>query len=468
MTTRLQPLAQLLRGIASQIAGQDEDEEGSQPAPTGYNRSFRTLLLEHFGADPIGLPLLSDEYASTDHINVQLSLDAWLHEKGRSHRAVGVQSPPYAAADFEELALEPDPQRGSPRQGPVKHIRCELPGGTVISAIDSALLLIRDESGPSALLMVGPRGHDPKVRVSAMAPTEAAAQAILATLRKGLRAHNAYRGRVLSLVQENYMTVWVQYHTLPEVTRESVILPGNLLDQIERHAVAPSKHREKLLAMKRHIKRGLLLYGPPGTGKTYTAMYLAKRMPERTTIVMTGRAIGLLERCCDLARLLQPSTVIVEDVDLIAEERESQKGCQVPLLFELLNQMDGVGEDADVLFVLTTNRPEVLEPALAARPGRVDHAMEVPLPDADCRRRLIALYAEGMSLELSDLEAPIRRTEGVSAAFVKELLRKAAVMAVDDGESVVRDKHMDEALRELVISGGVLQRNLLGVRESVE
>ena len=53
-----------------------------------------------------------------------------------------------------------------------------------------------------------------------------------------------------------------------------------------------------------------------------------------------------------------------------------------PLLFELLNEMDGLSEDADVIFTLTTNRPDLLEPALAARPGRVDQATEITLPDA--------------------------------------------------------------------------------------
>ena len=49
-------------------------------------------------------------------------------------------------------------------------------------------------------------------------------------------------------------------------------------------------------------------------------------------------------------------------------------------LFELLNQMEGLAEDEDLLFVLTTNRPDLIEPALAARPGRVDLALEIPLP----------------------------------------------------------------------------------------
>ena len=57
--------------------------------------------------------------------------------------------------------------------------------------------------------------------------------------------------------------------------------------------------------------------------------------------------------------------------------------------------MDGLADDADLLFVLTTNRPDILEPALAARPGRIDQAIEVPPPDADCRRRLLELYGKG-------------------------------------------------------------------------
>lgn len=72
--------------------------------------------------------------------------------------------------------------------------------------------------------------------------------------------------------------------------------------------------------------------------------------------------------------------MIVEDVDLIAETRGMHPG-QHPLLFQLLNEIDGLGEDADVAFLLTTNRADLLEPGLAQRPGRVDQAVELPLPD---------------------------------------------------------------------------------------
>src|SRR4029077_15464908 len=122
-------------------------------------------------------------------------------------------------------------------------------------------------------------------------------------------------------------------------------------------------------------------------------------------------------------------------------------GCNA-ILFELLNQMDGLAEDADVIFLLTTNRPDLLEPALAARPGRVDQAIEVPLPDEGCRRRLFELYADGLRLDGVDLDQLVGGPRGVSPAFIRELLRKAALFAADasEGAIVVRESHLDDAL----------------------
>jgi ATP-dependent 26S proteasome regulatory subunit len=140
----------------------------------------------------------------------------------------------------------------------------------------------------------------------------------------------------------------------------------------------------------------LLLHGPPGVGKTLTAMYLATRMPDRTVVLLTVQGVGSLSASVDLATALQPAMVILEDVDLVAMERSFQPTNAI--LFELLNAMDGLDEDHDVLFVLTTNRADVLEPALAARPGRIDQAVELPLPDASARRRLLELYGRGLDL----------------------------------------------------------------------
>jgi len=110
-------------------------------------------------------------------------------------------------------------------------------------------------------------------------------------------------------------------------------------------------------------------------------MYLLHAMADRTTILLTGRGLGLIEQALGISRDLAPSTFVFEDIDLVAAECTMEFGSQ-GVLFELLNQMEGLAEDEDLLFVLTTNRTDLIEPALAARPGRVDLALEIPLPDA--------------------------------------------------------------------------------------
>ncbi|MDJ0704039.1 MAG: AAA family ATPase [Leptolyngbyaceae cyanobacterium MO_188.B28] len=204
----------------------------------------------------------------------------------------------------------------------------------------------------------------------------------------------------------------------------------------------------------------------PGTGKTFSAMYLASCMPGRTVFLLTGAGMRAIETACTMARILEPATIILEDVDLIGAQRDQQVVDANALLFELLNQMDGLADDADILFILTTNRPDVLEPALAARPGRIDQALEVPPPDEDCRRRLFALYSDGLTLDIKHLDEFIHKLEGVSAAFIRELLRKAAVFAAiaSNDELIVKDDHIDEALTELLVVGGSLTQSLLGAQ----
>jgi ATP-dependent 26S proteasome regulatory subunit len=158
--------------------------------------------------------------------------------------------------------------------------------------------------------------------------------------------------------------------------------------------------------------------------------------------------------------------VVVEDVDLIAEERTGRPG-QQPLLFQLFNEMEGLNSASDVTFLLTTNRADLLEPALADRPGRVDLAAELPLPDAGARRALIRLYQADLVLDGVDVDAVIERTEGVTAPFLKELLRRAALLAAEDdasGEGAIRvtDTQVRAALDQLLADRGQLTRVLLG------
>jgi len=127
----------------------------------------------------------------------------------------------------------------------------------------------------------------------------------------------------------------------------------------------------------------------------------------------------------------------------VAEDRSIGMGMgSKPLLFEVMDGLDG---DADVTFLLTTNRAADLERALTQRPGRVDLAAEIPLPDEPARTRLITLYAGGLFSEraLADVAA---RSEGTTASFAKELVRRSVLRAAIAGVDPT-DEHLTRGTR---------------------
>ena len=278
------------------------------------------------------------------------------------------------------------------------------------------------------------------------------------------RGIDAFRGQVLSFTEsEHHGNELVSFLPRPAVTAQDVVLPDGVLETIEQHIIGVADWSQELLSAGQHLKRGLLLHGPPGTGKTHTVRYLTGRLADSTVILLTGRSIRFIDQAAALARRLQPSMVVLEDVDLVATDRDYTPDGN-PLLFSLLDAMDGVGADADVTFVLTTNRADILETALADRPGRVDLAVEIPRPDAGCRERLLHVYVRDLPLE-ANLDPVVAGTEGVTASFVKEMIRRTVLVSLRAGDHppVLRDAHFAEVLAEMSSERQALTRSLLGV-----
>jgi hypothetical protein len=293
-------------------------------------------------------------------------------------------------------------------------------------------------------------------------------QAFFRHLEESVLKAESYRGKVLSLEKAEHSysgeSVGITVHRLRAVTRDQVILPESTLELLERNVVRFASQRRRLAELGMPTKKGLLFYGPPGTGKTLTIHYLAGALPGHTTLLIAAEQVGLLAEYMTLARLLQPSVVVLEDADLIARERSAMNSpCEEVLLNKLLNEMDGLKEEADILFLLTTNRPESLEAALASRPGRVDQAIEFPLPDEAGREKLVRLYAGGVAVADEVVREVVRRTERVSAAFIKELMRRSVQFHLERSDSrQIEAEDVDRALGEMLFSGGSLNQKLLG------
>ncbi len=440
------------------------------------DRSLRRLLLDHLGPDAATLPTVLGTWLAYEHVNVQVGLDAWLAgSAGRQHEVFGVTGIGFmrhlevvGIGDF--LQSGKSSPFGSTGVGGVMTAAVPCgPDGQTRACVSHGIYLVHDDGSRLAILLQPvTRGPNPEVVLQIAGRDQDGIEAVLAEIRRHASERSVFRGQVISFGPEVLGMARqspMNFLQRPAVGRDQVVLPADVLESIERQVLGVGRHADRLIASGQHLKRGILLHGAPGTGKTHTVRYLLGQLPDVTVIVISGRALGRIREACSVARTLQPAVIVVEDVDLIAEQRDARQGGQ-PLLFQLLNEMDGLDSAADVTFLLTTNRADLLEPALAARPGRVDLAAELPLPDAASRRELIRLYQGNLVLDLTKEQTLIKRTEGVTAAFLKELLRKAALLSCedDDGEGPIRvtDAHLKAALDQLLDNRNQLTRVLLG------
>jgi AAA+ superfamily predicted ATPase len=436
------------------------------------------MLQKHFhGQAPHTLVTTGRSFPLASRVDVQLALDDFFSNDPNAQR-LGLHSPHQgmqAIGISQLLQRTPFPID----VGPLQYDDVDVGEALPVRCVREALWVSNDDGLPFAVLIGRgmQMGMPLGVQVDVATPGNEAgikfSEQFFDRLEKNISTGRTYRGKVISLetaFDYTGRTGNVKVHRLRSVRREDVILPEKTVALLENNLTGFIGVREQIRQMGLSAKKGLLFYGPPGTGKTHTIHYLASTMPGHTTLLITAEQVVLLEHYFKLARFLQPSIVVVEDVDLIARERtQMQHPGQEIMLNKLLNEMDGLREDAQVIFILTTNRPDQLEPALASRPGRIDQAIEFPLPDETGRAKLARLYAHGMKLNEAVADAIVSKTKGASAAFIKELMRRSAQFALLEGKDpILTLKSVDAALEEMVFIGGSLNLKILGAADGLE
>ena len=423
------------------------------------------LVRDFLGPDGTSQSVVTRRLPAFEHVNLQTAVDAWSARPGRTTQVQGIATPPHHGdLSLQQLIAG----EGLPSLRLTAPALADLPNGpgSTLGCLRLALLLVTDGDGRYVVMIEGPNEHHPNLQIEVAGLPVSAAQRLLAELDR-LRAElNVYRGHLLDVSLNPGGQLSLAFADPPGIGRDDVVLPESVLGRVERHALGVAAHRAALLAVRQHLKRGLLLYGPPGTGKTHTTRYLLGQMTDCTRLVLTGRTLMAVGAVTDLARALLPAVIVLEDVDLVAEER-SRGPASSPVLFDLLDAMDGAAGDADLLFLLTTNRADLLEPALAARPGRVDVAVEIALPDAAARERLLNLYGQHVPLTLTaaDIALAVERTDGTTASFIKELIRRSVLEALQDDPALgaVTGAHLSRALDDLLDASQAVTRTLLGV-----
>lgn len=423
--------------------------------------SFAELVSEHLGCAASSLSVLSEEVAGHRFADWDVALEHLAAEDPQA-RVVGVgggQQHHHSLGDLVGVEFM------RPSVGQVEYIQVPTGPDSQRQAIGFGARLFTFRSLPVVVMQ---RRAEPMYgvdtpRFEVLCPDPKVAAALLVeTSRLGTQL-SLLRGQVISFTTSDYNPSSAGYTFLPrpELPADEVILPAGVLERVTNHVLGVADHTDVLQRFGQHLKRGILLYGPPGTGKTHTVRHLVGRSPGHTVVLLRGASLAYISQAAAIARALQPALVVLEDCDLVAMDRDySPTGA--PLLFEVLDALDGLDADSDVSFLLTTNRVELLEEALVERPGRVDLAVEIPLPDQEGRRRLLGLYRRGVPFSDGSLDLAAEQTHGVTAAFAKELVRRAVLEAAVLDEAPA-DIHLERALDLLLSERESLTRRLLGV-----
>lgn len=232
------------------------------------------------------------------------------------------------------------------------------------------------------------------------------------------------------------------------------------LEEIREFLASPDKFHK----VGARIPRGVLLYGPPGTGKTLLAKAVAgeanapffsisgSEFMELYVGVGASRVRELFER----AKKNAPAIIFVDEIDAVGRHRGSGIGGgndeREQTLNQLLVEMDGFDERANIILIAATNRPDILDPALL-RPGRFDRQIAVEAPDLKGREAILKVHAHGKPLtEQVDLRQIAKRTPGFTGADLANVLNEAALLTARSNMRFIDERAIDEAI-DRVIAG---------------
>ena len=220
---------------------------------------------------------------------------------------------------------------------------------------------------------------------------------------------------------------------------------------------------KKFTDMGAHIPKGILMVGPPGTGKTL----LAKAVAGEANVpffsisgsdfveMFVGTGASRVRDMFKTAQKSAPCIIFIDEIDAVGRQRGAGMGGgndeREQTLNQLLVEMDGMTDNAGIVVIAATNRPDVLDPALL-RSGRFDRRVTVSLPDIKGREAILQVHARNKKL-VSDVSLAnlAKRTPGFSGADLANVLNEGAILAVRKNESKVTMTDLDEAIDRVMM-----------------
>jgi cell division protease FtsH len=211
------------------------------------------------------------------------------------------------------------------------------------------------------------------------------------------------------------------------------------------------------------IPRGILLEGPPGTGKTLLAKAVASEADanfisiaaSEFVEIFVGMGASKIRNLFKTARDNKPCIVFIDEIDAVGRQRGAGINMandeREQTLNQLLAEMDGFGNNDGILIMAATNRKDVLDAALL-RPGRFDRLITVSLPDRVSRKAILGVHSKNKILDSNiNLDLVAEATTGFSGAQLKNLLNEAAIYAARNGNTMITEQNIFDALDKLIV-----------------
>ena len=224
------------------------------------------------------------------------------------------------------------------------------------------------------------------------------------------------------------------------------------------------------------LPKGVLLYGAPGTGKTLLAKAVAG---EAKVSFFSASASEFVEmfvgvgaaRVRDLfanAKKNAPAIIFIDELDAVGRRRFAGIGGghdeREQTLNQLLIELDGFESQSGIILMGSTNRPDVLDPALT-RPGRFDRHINVPSPDMKCREEILKVHAKKVKMAKEvDLSVIAKSTPGFVGADLANVINEAAILAARQDKPAVTNADIEEAV-ERVMAGPQRKSRVISEKE---
>ncbi|QQS21060.1 MAG: ATP-dependent zinc metalloprotease FtsH [Candidatus Moraniibacteriota bacterium] len=223
------------------------------------------------------------------------------------------------------------------------------------------------------------------------------------------------------------------------------------------------KHPKKFLAIGARIPKGVLLLGSPGTGKTLMAKAVAgeAKVPffnisgSEFVEMFVGVGASRVRDLFKQAKKNAPAIVFIDEIDAVGRHRGAGLGGghdeREQTLNQILVEMDGFETDTNVIVIASTNRPDVLDPALL-RPGRFDRRVMMDLPDINEREAILNIHVKNKPLEEAvHLRTIAERTPGFSGADLSNLVNEAAILSARRNKQQIGMKELTESIEKVIL-----------------